>query len=384
MDDIPLDGKRAIVRVDFNVTIGEDNKVDGSEDYRIETALPTIHELQQRRCKVLLLTHLGRPGEEEGNNDMGPVHRRLEELLREEVRLLPKLYGQGVEAIVAAMEPGSVALYPNVRLDDREMTVSEKLGTDMAQVGEVYINEAFSVCHRAHTSLSVLPRQLLSAAGRRTVMEVTELSKLVANPKRPYVAIASGAKIITKVGMLRELLGKVDTLCVGGQIANVFIAAAGHWRDHCFGAEEIAAAKAILQTAGPKLLTPVDVYVGDPDGKNSHAVSITDIPETCESLWDIGPKSAEQILKVCETAQTIMWNGPVGKFETPAYAHSTKKVAEGLAALKAYRVVGGGDTVNALEHYRLIEKFDHVSVGGGAMIAFLEGKRMPGLEPLYN
>lgn len=384
MDSIPLDGKRVIVRVDFNVTVGDDNKVDESEDYRIETALPTILELQRRRCKILLLSHLGRPGEEDGNHDMAPVHRRLEELLREEVRLLPKLYGQGVETIVASMEPGAVALYPNVRLDDRELSTSDKLGADIAQVGEAYVNEAFSVCHRAHTSVTVIPRLLPSAAGRRTVLEIAELSKLVSESTRPYIAIVSGAKITTKIGMLRQLLQKVDTLCVGGQIANVFIAAAGHWPAHCFGVDEIEAAKALVQTAGHKLLIPVDVYMGEPDGKNSHPVALQDIPPECASLWDIGPKSAEQILNVCTTAKTIMWNGPVGKFEIPAYSHSTKDVALELARAPAYRVVGGGDTVNALEQFRLIEKYDHVSVGGGAMIAFLEGKRMPGLEPLYS
>jgi phosphoglycerate kinase len=237
MDDIPLDGKRVIVRTDFNVSVGEDGQISEHEDYRIEAALPTIQELQQRRCKVLVLAHRGRPHEAKslvssqklGLFDMKPIQHRLEDLLKEEVRAIPKLYGQSVEAIAASMEPGSVAIYPNIRLDDREITNSEKFGREIAGTADVYVNEAFSVSHRAHTSMTVLPRLMLSCAGRRTAIEIEELKKLQGEPERPYVAIVSGAKVVDKVGMLRRLLQKIDTLCVGGQIANVFIAASGKW-----------------------------------------------------------------------------------------------------------------------------------------------------------
>jgi phosphoglycerate kinase len=382
MDDIPLDGKRVIVRVDFNVSVGSDGVVNDQEDYRIKAALSTIQELQQRRCKVLLLSHLGRPEESDTEPDMKPIHTRLERLLHEEVRLLPKLYGSSVDAVISGMEPGGVALFPNVRLDDREMTNSEKFGQDIAASGEAYINEAFSVCHRAHTSLTVLPRLLPSAAGRRTIQEVTSLAKLRQNPGRPYVAIVSGAKITTKVGMLRRLLTTVDTLCVGGQIANIFLAAKGKWDAGKFHAEEIAAAKSLLEEDSGKLLIPVDVMIGGPEGQDARYVSVDSLPPDTHNLWDIGPKSVEHILNVCSSAKTVMWNGPVGMFEVEAYARSTKGLAEGLAAMSVYKVVGGGDTVNALEAYSVSSKYDHVSVGGGAMVAFLEGKRMPGLEGL--
>lgn len=386
MDDMPLDGKRVLVRVDFNITVGSDGVIDGNEDFRIEAALPTIQELRQRRCKIILLTHLGRPGEEDGNFNVRPVKRRLEELIGEDVKLVDALYGPKVETAVSALEPGGVMLLSNVRLDEREMNPNEKFASELAHNADMYIGEAFSNAHRAHTSMTLVPQILPSCAGRRMVLEVEALSKLLHEPQRPYIAITSGAKITTKVGLLRELLGKVDKLVVGGQIANVFLAALGKWPEGKYHPDEIAAARSLLETDKDKLVLPIDVVFGDRDGTPNHVVTVDAdaIPEAADGLFDIGPKSVENIVALCAKAKTIMWNGPVGKFETPAYEVATKSLAEKLAVLPAYRVVGGGDTVNALEKYRLIQKFDHVSVGGGAMIEFLEGKRMPGLEPLYD
>lgn len=384
IDDIPIDGKTVIVRADFNVSAGSSGTIGTTEDYRIEAALPTIQELSRRRCKVLLLAHRGFSEDGEGDPDMEPIKDRLEDLLKEEIRTLPKLFGPGVEAVVSSMEPGGIALYPNVRTDDREMEINDRFGQQIAQVADVYISEAFSVCHRAHTSMVVLPRLMVSAAGRRTVLEVTALSKLRGAPQRPYVAIVSGSKIVTKIGMLRWMLNVVDTICVGGQIANVFMAARGDWPVERFQADEIAAARSLLEKAGEKLFVPFDVVIGDSEGRGAKAIAASDIPSDAGGIWDIGPQSTAHIIELCRTAKTVMWNGPVGKFETESYAASTKMLAEGLAGQSAYRVVGGGDTVNALEKYRVAEKYNHVSIGGGAMIAFLEGKRLPGLEPLLQ
>ena len=386
MDDVLLSGKRVLVRVDFNVSVGADGKVDDHEDYRIETAMETIQQLRSERCRVLLLTHLGRPGEDDGNFDLKPIVRRLEDLIGDEVRMVDALSGPKVEAVVSSLEAGGIVMLPNVRMDNREMHSNDKFGSEMAAVADVYINEAFSNSHRAHTSMVVLPRLLQSCAGRRTVLEVSALTTLKDAPVHPYVAITSGAKITTKIGMLRELLMKVDKLCVGGQIANVFLAAMGKWPESNFHPDELAAATSLLETHKDKLVIPVDVVLGDAQGTESsvQVVDALSIPEGTSGVWDIGPKSVEQILAACAGAKTIMWNGPVGKFEVPAYAKATKHLAEVIAALPAYRVVGGGDTVNALEAYHLVKKYDHVSVGGGAMIEFLEGKIMPGLEPLYS
>lgn len=382
MDDVGLGGKRVIVRVDFNVTAGEDGIVDATEDYRIEAALPTIQELRERRCKVLLLAHVGRPGEDDAILSMDVIAKRLSRLLQENVRMLPKLYGSQVESIVQGMEPGEVALFPNVRLDEREMSPNEGFAQEMAVCADAYVNEAFSASHRAHTSLSLLPYKLPSAAGRRTVLEVEVLSRLRAHPEHPYVAITSGAKITTKIGILEFLLSQVDKMCVGGKIANVFLAAQGILKPESFLADEIAVAKHLLEKYADKIIVPVDVVVGNDDGTYVQTVDVGHVPEHVGSLWDIGPKSIAQIQTACEGAKTIIWNGPVGRVEVAAYANGTQTLVDFLAQSNAYRVIGGGDTVNVLEKMNKISAFNHVSVGGGAMIEFLEGKRMPGLEPL--
>lgn len=386
LDDIPVDGKPVLVRVDFNVSVGDDGKVNEDEDYRIEAALPTINELRQRRSKVILLTHVGRPQENgrSDNADLMAVHRRLEELLGEEVKHTKKLFGNEVETVVTSLEPGGVVLLPNVRDDAREEMGNDKFAHELAAVADVYVNECFSVSHRAHTSVAFVPHLLPSCAGRRTALEIEVLQRLRERPEHPYVAIASGAKISTKIGLLRDLITKVDTLCVAGQLANVFLAAQRHYPADRLSHDDIAAAQSLLATNEAKILLPVDIVIGSADGSNHQTVNVDAIPTDAEGSWDIGPKSVANILQACRTAKTILWNGPVGMFEVPAYATATYTLARELATLSAYRIVGGGDTVNAIERQHVKSKYDHISTGGGAMIEFMEGERMPGLEPLYG
>lgn len=386
LDDLHVDGQRVLVRVDFNVSVGTDGKISDDEDYRLEAALLTINELRQRRSKVILLTHFGRPqedGKSHSDFDLSPVKRRLEELLGEEVKQTKKLYGGEVETVVSSLEPGGVVLLPNVRMDEREEMGNDKFAHELAGIADVYVNECFSVSHRAHTSVAFVPHLLPACAGRRTALEVAVLQKLREHPEHPYVAITSGAKISTKIGLLRDLITKVDTLCLAGQLANVFLAAQGKYPVEHFSHDDIAAAQSLLATNSDKVLLPVDVVIGRADGSNSSVVDVENIPPTVEGSWDIGPKSVENILNVCRSAKTIMWNGPVGMFEVPAYATATFSLAQELAKLPVYRVVGGGETVNAIERQRVKSKYDHISTGGGAMIEFMEGERMPGLEPLY-
>ena len=387
LDDLPVDGQRVLVRVDFNVSVGEDGKIGENEDYRIEAALPTINELRQRRSKVILLTHFGRPredGKSHDDFDLSSIKRRLEELLGEEIKQTKKLYGSEVETVVSSLEPGGVVLLPNVRIDEREEMGNDKFAHELAGIADIYVNECFSVSHRAHTSVAFLPHLLPACAGRRTALEIEVLQKLREHPEHPYVAITSGAKISTKIGLLRDLITKVDTLCVAGQLANVFLAAQGKYPTDRFSHDDIAAAQSLLATSERKIMLPVDVVIGRVDGSDAQTVAADHIPPEAEGSWDIGSQSVEQILQVCRAAKTIMWNGPVGMFEVPAYATATFTLAQELAKLPAYRVVGGGDTVNAIERQHVKGKYDHISTGGGAMIEFMEGERMPGLEPLYN
>ncbi len=386
LDDVPIDGKRVLVRVDFNVSVGDDGRVDATEDYRIEAALPTIEELMQRRCKVMLLTHRGEPLTNPEDANLAPIHRRLQELLKEEVKQSRTLFGSDVGAIVDGLEPGGVVLLPNVRTDIREEKGNTKFAEQLVQHAEVFVGEAFSVAHRSHASVAFAPQQLLSCAGRRCALEVNTLERLRTKPERPYVALVSGAKITTKVGMLYDLLNHVDTLCIGGQLANVFLAAQGkHPIEGWFTGDDIAAAQRLLDVGSAKLVLPTDVVIGSPDGQGEiKNVSIDEIPKDLPGACDIGSESVATLINICRGAKTIMWNGPMGLFEVPAYATATKQLARELATMSAWRVVGGGDTVNALEQEKVVSKFDHVSVGGGAMVAFLEGKALPGLEPLYT
>lgn len=389
MDDIRLDGRVVLVRVDFNVSLGSDGEVDQYEDYRIEAALPTIQELQRQRCKILLLTHLGRPtttSVDTPSDDLVPVQRRLEKLLGDNVHLGTSLAGPGVTKALATLQPGRILMLPNVRCDPREETGDAKLAQEWARLATVYINEAFSVSHRPHTSVATLPRLLLAAAGRRTIQEVTALSTLQERPPHPYVAIISGAKIVTKIALLKALLDKVDHLCVAGQIANVFLQALGHYTDAAFSGEEVNAAKKLWAGAQNKICLPVDVTIGpaEPQGdKDVHVVAVDELPKNIAGVWDIGPKSVANIIKLAQSAEAVLWNGPVGRCEVKPYDTSSVALATALRRMPAYRVVGGGDTVNLLERLNMVKHFDHVSVGGGAMVAFLEGAPMPGLVPLY-
>lgn len=386
LDSLPVDGKTVLVRVDFNVAVGSDARVDTAEDYRIEATLPTLQELQQRRCRVVLLTHFGE--EEGGSAAWEPVHRRLEELLHEEVVPGRALYGNRVETQIHSLEPGGMLLLPNVRDDARELHPSETFGRQLASLAEAYVNEAFSASHRDHTSLTVLPKLLPSAAGRRTELEIATLQRLQTHVERPYVAIISGAKTSTKIDLLRQLVPRIDSLAVGGRIANVLLAARLRqgFGGQAAGSEtdELVLAHELLASAGDKLLLPVDVVVGQDSGDGAQTIAVEELATSAQPVWDIGAKSVAAILTKCAGAKTVLWNGPVGRFEVPAYAVGTRQLAQGLAGQAAWRVVGGGDTVVEIEKAGLVEKFDHVSVGGGALVAYLEGKPLPGLVPLYG
>ena len=384
MDEILLDGRDVLVRTDFNVAVGKDGVVNQDEDYRISAALPTIEELMQRRCKVILLTHLGRPGDDGENFDLGPIRRRLEDLLGEEVRKIESLSAGRVSAVVAGMDGGTVALLPNIREDEREMSPNKGLAEELAQMAEVYVNEAFSVSHRNQSSVSLVPTLIPSCAGRRTVMEYETLSGLMDQPSRPYVAIVSGAKVETKVSIINSLLKVVDKIAVGGIIANTFLAAQGYCAKDKHRPEDIEEAERILALADDRLILPIDVVVSSRSKKiQAKTVKVQEMEKEIDGIWDLGPKTIERYLDICKDAKTVMWNGPVGKFEDPIYEKGTFMLAEGLAKLGAKVVVGGGDTVHALERLKLVNEFHHVSVGGGAMIALLEGSAMPGLDPLF-
>lgn len=384
LEDLPPPGGRVLVRVDFNVSVGSDGEVDGTEDYRISSVVPTLRELAQRGDRVIILPRRGREDGDASELDLTAVHRRLEELMGQPVPTISQLTGEEAVRETHAVEPGHIVMLPNVRRDRREVEVSDLFADELAQLGEAYVSEAFSEAHRSHTSLTLLPHKLPSVAGRRCELEVRVLHQVVSDMKRPYVVLVSGAKLHDKIGMLRRLAEVADYVCIGGKIANVFLAAEGKLSPEHYPPDEVAAAQSLLQLAARKIRLPQDIVTGAEDG--SAYVRVVPLAEINDGLpaWDVGPATVKEFLEVCKLAQTIVWNGPMGRCEAAAYCTGTTTLAEGLSRMQAFRVVGGGDLVNALQQARMLEKFDHASVGGGAMIAFLEGKRMPGLEALYT
>ncbi len=383
LDDVDVADKRVIVRADYNVTTGADDKVDSGEDFRIRTTVPTLQELLTKRAKVILLPRRGRDEDPLSQLDLSPVSKRLEELLGQPVRKIPNLTGEDVVQESHRVSPGEVVMLPNVRQDPREAQVNDQFAAELALLAEVYVNEAFGEAHRAHTSLTLLAQRMTSVAGRRVQLEIEALSKVANNVPRPYVVLASGAKLEDKIGMLRSLAEKADVICVGGKIANVFLAAAGKLDAAQFRPDDIAAAQSLIAAAKGKLRLPRDIVTGSEDGQ--HYVKAMPVEELAVDMpaWDIGPETVKEFLTACTRAKTIIWNGPMGRCEVSTYCAGTRQLAQALSKLSAYRVVGGGDTVTALHQFGLAEAFDHMSVGGGAMIALLEGKRMPALEPLY-
>jgi phosphoglycerate kinase len=372
-----------LVRVDFNVSLGSDEKVDQFEDYRIEAALPTLRELQQKNCRILVLTHLGRP-QPGWKWDLEPIRQRLGELIGMEIKYVESLAPQVLREAVQALKPGEILLLPNIRQDAREEAGEESLAKELAAQADIYVNEAFSVSHRRHASLVGLPQYLPACVGRRCEQEVRVLQELKEAPPQPYLAIISGAKISTKVELVQKLLEKVDYLFVGGQIANVFLQATGKLGGSLFPLVEVEMARQLWDKANGKIYLPKEVVTGPekPQKGEMKTVLAGELLET-DTVWDVGREAVAEIIEYAKKSQTVLWNGPLGRCEVPPYDQATRQLARNLAQLKAFTVVGGGDTVNILEQEGLVDKFSHVSVGGGALVAFLEGSKMPALEPLY-
>lgn len=383
LDDIDVGGKRVIVRADYNVATDEEGNVSDAEDYRIRTSIPTLTELLEKKAKVIILPRRGRDDDPPEGLDLAPVHKRLEELLGKTVERSDVLTGPEAVKKTEGLAAAEVFMLPNVRQDLREAAVDESFASELAELADVYVNEAFGEAHRAHTSLTLLPGKLPAAAGRRVELETAALSKVLDEVERPYVVLASGAKLEDKIGMLRSLAEKADIVCIGGKIANVFLAAAGKLSADQFRADDVAAAQSLIAAAKKKLRLPLDIVTGSEDGQHYVRAVPVEHLEAAMPAWDIGPETVKEFAAVCQKAKTIVWNGPMGRVEVAPYTAGTTALAQELAKLSAYRIVGGGDTVTALHRAGLTKAFDHMSVGGGAMIAFLEGKRMPALEPLY-
>jgi phosphoglycerate kinase len=382
--DIAVKGKCVLVRVDFNVPL-ENGEV--ADDTRIRAVLPTIRYLLDRGAAVILMSHLGRPkGLVQEDLRLDPVGRRLSELLGQEVAKVDDCVGPEVERATKSLQPGQVLLLENLRFHPQEEENDQGFARQLASLADVYVNDAFGTAHRAHASTTGVTEYLPSVAGLLMERELQMLGDALANPTRPFVAVLGGAKVSDKIGVVRNLLSKVDLLLVGGGMANTFLKAQGHQVGESLVEDDsLALAKDILAQAGGKLVLPVDVVVADAfaDDANTQIVGVEQVPPGWRIL-DIGPRTVGLFEDRLRSAGTVVWNGPMGVFEFPRFAAGTTALASSLASAPATTIVGGGDSIAALQQAGLAEKMTHVSTGGGASLEFLEGKVLPGVEALED
>ena len=382
--DINVTGKRVLVRVDFNVPLAEGKVAD---DTRLRAALPTIQYLLDQGAKVILMSHLGRPkGKVVEELRMDPVAERLSELLGRPVRKLDDCVGDAVKAAVAEMRPGDVILLENTRFHPEERKNDPDFAKKLAELADVFVNDAFGTAHRAHASTVGVAQYLPAVAGLLMEKELNFLGKALESPERPFVALLGGAKISDKIGVIKNLLTRVDALLIGGGMANTFLKAQGYEVGQSLVEDEsLGVAKELLERAGEKLALPVDAVVADRFAADaaSKAVSVDEVPPDWRIL-DIGPRTVELFKEKLAEARTVVWNGPLGVFEFPKFAAGTEAIARFLADLEATTIIGGGDVVAAVRRAGVADRITHVSTGGGAALEFLEGKELPGVAALLD
>ncbi len=382
LDDLgDLDGKRVLVRVDFNVPL-DGAKV--ADDTRIRAALPTIEELRDRRARLILVSHLGRPKDREPELSMRPAADRLAELIDGEVMLAPAVVGDDVRGFASNVLPGDVLVLENVRYEPGETKNDPDLARDLAELADVYVNDAFGAAHRAHASTEGVARLIEErAAGRLLEREVSELTRVLENPERPLVAVLGGAKVSDKIAVIERFREVADTILIGGAMCFPFLAAQGHSVGSSLCAEEdVVLARRQLE-AGGELELPVDLVVADrlADDASSSELDGVDVPDGQMGL-DIGPRTAQAYAGTIARAGTVFWNGPMGAFEIEPFAAGTRAVAQAVADAQGVTVVGGGDSAAALARFGLAERVTHLSTGGGASLELIEGKTLPGVEAL--
>lgn len=388
IEDINVEGKRVLVRCDFNVPFDESGNI--TDPKRINEAMKTIKYLVEHNAKVILCSHLGRPkGEFNPKYSLAPVAKYLSEKLGKEVKMASDVIGESAKGIVRSLKDGEVAMLENVRFHKEETTNDPEFAKELASLAEIYVNDAFGTTHRAHASTEGVAKYLPAVCGFLIQKEITIMGNALANPKRPFVAILGGAKVSDKIGVINNLLDKVDTMIIGGGMAYTFLNSLGYTVGTSIcEADKLSLAKEVLAKAkdkGVKFLIPVDNKIGLEYAPNteSKTVDSDQIPNGWMGL-DIGPKTAELFAEAIKGAGTVVWNGPMGVFEWENFADGTNAVATAVANSGAVSIIGGGDSAAAIEKLGFADKMTHISTGGGASLQLLEGVELPGIAALND
>ncbi|MDY6072671.1 MAG: phosphoglycerate kinase [Eubacteriales bacterium] len=388
IEDIQVNGKRVLVRCDFNVPL--DQNLNITDDNRIVGAMPTIKYLIEHGAKLILCSHLGRPkGEYEEKYSLKPVAKELSKRLGKDVKLSPEVVGEKTKELVNAMKDGDVVLLENLRFRNEEKKNDPEFAKELASLADIYVNDAFGTAHRAHASTEGVTHYLPAVAGFLIGKELDIMGKALEDPKRPFVAVLGGAKVSDKIGVINNLLDKVDVLLIGGGMSYTFQKAlGGEIGNSLLEEDKVDLAKELIEKAkvkGVKLLLPVDNEAGNSFSNDALRITVhsKSIPEGFEGM-DIGPETqklfADEILK----AGTVVWNGPMGVFEFENFAVGTRKIAEAMAQCNGITIIGGGDSAAAIKQMGFADKVTHVSTGGGASLEFLEGKVLPGVAALND
>lgn len=386
--DINLKGKKVLVRCDFNVPMDENQNI--TDNTRIVAALPTIQYLLENNCAIILCSHLGRPkGEFKPEYSLKPVGTELAKLLGKEVIMAKDVIGEDAKTKAQNLQDGEIMLIENVRFHKEETDNNEEFAKQLANMAEIYVNDAFGSAHRAHASTEGIAKFLPAVSGFLIEKELKFLGNAIANPKRPFVAILGGAKVSDKIGVIDSLLEKVDTLIIGGGMAYTFFKAQGcEVGNSICELDKIDLATNLMKKAqekGVKLMLPVDTKIGKEfkADTESKTVKYNEIPANWEG-FDIGEESIKQFIEELKNAKTVVWNGPLGLFEFDQFAIGTNEIAKALAGLDSITIIGGGDSAAAVKKAGLEDKMTHISTGGGASLEFLEGKKLPGIECLQD
>ncbi len=382
INDFDFRDKRVLVRVDFNVSLGNGSIFN---DFKIRASLPTIEYLIKQGARIILISHLGRPTDSEKQFSLEQVGHRLSKLINKQVLFINNCLGEDVKREVEGLKSGGVVLLENLRFYDGEKDNDSDFAKELAGLADIYINDAFGVSHRTHASVVGIPRYLSGYMGLLMEKEIRNLSKVLKEPDHPLVVIIGGAKISTKIRMIKNFLKNADHIILGGALANTVIAAKGFAIGKSVIEESMIDEIKKLELTDTSLHIPVDAVVSvDKSGEKESRIAPIGKTNKEEMILDIGPDTNNLFADVVSDAKTIVWNGPMGLFEIDRFASGSRAMAEAVCQSGGFSVVGGGETIRLIEEMKLIDRIDHLSTGGGAMLKYLSGEKLPGLEVLWN